>query len=207
MNDYNPYYDDVKERKSVATGAYHKRNGAKSKKCTLPSDNLTAAQRRKLNGPAREWNIKKPMPWGEFKSAPKTVQQLHLDFLRSEFPGLGLTTVSEKYFGLSKPALSNYVKSHHLEYHVEHGRRTPSDTHAKLLTWLGRGGTESAEDASPAASPAVPHAPEFVVTARSADISGPADAVLAYIGAMLCGRDADVRIEIKFKGEVKKNER
>ena len=41
MSDYNPFYDDVKERNAMKSGAFHKVNGSKSRRCTLPSDNLT----------------------------------------------------------------------------------------------------------------------------------------------------------------------
>ena len=42
---------DAMQKKRIARGASHMKRGSKSKKCTLPSDYLTAAQKRRLNGP------------------------------------------------------------------------------------------------------------------------------------------------------------
>ena len=37
----------------------------------LPSDNLTAKQRREKNGEVKSYNITRPMPWPEFKALPE----------------------------------------------------------------------------------------------------------------------------------------
>ena len=42
---------DAMQKKRIARGASHMKRGSKSKKCTLPSDYLTAAQKRRLNAP------------------------------------------------------------------------------------------------------------------------------------------------------------
>lgn len=55
------FQQDVKERKSMKTGAMHRKSGAKSKKCTLPSDHLTAKQKKKLNGECEIINLNRPL--------------------------------------------------------------------------------------------------------------------------------------------------
>jgi hypothetical protein len=64
MNDFD--YDCM-QKKRTARGAFahisRKRGG-----CTLPSDNLTAKQRREKNGEVKSYNITRPMPWPEFKA-------------------------------------------------------------------------------------------------------------------------------------------
>lgn len=66
MNDFD--YDCM-QKKRTARGAFahisRKRGG-----CTLPSDNLTAKQRREKNGEVKSYNITRPMPWPEFKAMP-----------------------------------------------------------------------------------------------------------------------------------------
>ena len=52
MNDFD---FDVLQKKRIARGAYHRKNGSKSKRCTLPSDYLTAAEKRKLNGEVMDY--------------------------------------------------------------------------------------------------------------------------------------------------------
>ena len=59
---------DVMQKKRTAAGAYHRKGGSKSKKCSLPSDNLTEAQKRKLNGPVTTVNLNQPIGWQEFKA-------------------------------------------------------------------------------------------------------------------------------------------
>lgn len=59
---------DVLQKKRIASGAYHRKGGSKSKKCTLPSDHLTEAQKRKLNGPVTTVNLNQPIRWQEFKA-------------------------------------------------------------------------------------------------------------------------------------------
>ena len=205
---YNPFYDDLKERKAPVASASHRKCGAKSHKCSLPSDNLTPAQKRKLNGPITEWNVKKFVPYAVFKKMPKDLQQAHLDFLADEFPGLGLTTISTEVYGLSKPAFSAYIHSNGLKYPTTHGKCTPADTRVRLMRWIGRAVEEDTEGESvdepapvdeivPNPDPA-PEKSKFTVATMTADIAGNADDLMLYIKAMLGGRDAEVHIEIKF---------
>lgn len=71
MNDFD--YDCM-QKKRTARGAFahisRKRGG-----CTLPSDNLTAKQRREKNGEVKSYNITRPMPWPEFKAMPEDLKR------------------------------------------------------------------------------------------------------------------------------------
>lgn len=71
MNDFD--YDCM-QKKRTARGAFahisRKRGG-----CTLPSDNLTAKQRREKNGEVKSYNITRPMPWPEFKALPEDLKR------------------------------------------------------------------------------------------------------------------------------------
>ena len=71
MNDFD--YDCM-QKKRTARGAFahisRKRGG-----CTLPSDNLTAKQRREKNGEVKSYNITRPMPWPEFKTLPEDLKR------------------------------------------------------------------------------------------------------------------------------------
>ena len=40
--------ETIKERKSMLSGARHKKGGSKSKKCTLPSDTLTKRENESI---------------------------------------------------------------------------------------------------------------------------------------------------------------
>ena len=82
MNDFD--YEAM-QKKRIAAGAYHKKNGSKSKKCTLPSDHLTDAQKRKLNGPLYTVNLNQPMSWEDFKGLTDTLKREYLEGLMANY--------------------------------------------------------------------------------------------------------------------------
>lgn len=209
MSDYNPFYDDLKERKAMKSGAFHKVNGAKSKKCTLPSDNLTPAQKRKLNGPVVQWNIKAPMSWADLKSMPIALQKEHLSFVQTEFRA-PYSTLAEDYFGIDRSALSVYASRKGIKSALSTGTRARAEDRERLLLWKnGKIKTpeepvavvdETPEDEPADEEPITRSA--FIVNHLSAHISGTADDLMTYIRCMLGARVADVRIEINFKEEM-----
>lgn len=71
MNDFD--YECM-QKKRIARGAFAhiswKRGG-----CTLPSDLLTAKQRKEKNGEVKSYNISRPMPWREFKQIPDDLKR------------------------------------------------------------------------------------------------------------------------------------
>ena len=71
---------DVLQKKRTASGARHRKNGSKSKRCSLPSDNLTEAQKRKLNGPVYTLKME-PMTWSELMKLPDTLRKEYLSEL------------------------------------------------------------------------------------------------------------------------------
>ena len=72
------YKQTNKERGRSARGAYHKKGGSRSKKCSLPSDKLTEKQRKELNGKVETYNMNKPMTWIEFLGMPLDIQEEYL---------------------------------------------------------------------------------------------------------------------------------
>lgn len=82
MNDFD--YDAM-QKKRIARGAAHMKRGSKSKKCTLPSDYLTAAQRRKLNGPVSTYKLDEPMNWESFKAMPEDLQKQYILGLQENY--------------------------------------------------------------------------------------------------------------------------
>lgn len=213
MKDYNPFYDDVKERNSMKSGSFHKVNGSKSKKCTLPSDNLTPAQKRKLNGPVVSWNVKAPMSWTEFKHMPATLQKEHLAFVQAEFH-TPYTVLAEEYFCITRSALSVYASSKGIKSTLSAGTRVRDEDRERLRRWKS-GETEAPEepvvvvdaaaeeeDSNTPTRATEPEKSKFVVDHLSAHISGSADDLLTYVRVMLGGRSAEVRISITFKEEM-----
>lgn len=215
MSNYNPFYDDVKERNSMKSGAFHRVNGSKSKKCTLPSDNLTPAQKRKLNGPVREWRVMEPMSWKDFKQMPLDLQQEHLHYIQNRFR-IGPSQISALVFGMSDSAVYFYAQKKGLHYVTYKGTHLSEETKKAVSDWVNWVSEPAAEEPTEAVvvdapveeAPVGEPTPEpekpvnkFVVENLTAHISGTADNLLSYISAMLAGRSADVRIELNFKEE------
>ena len=73
-----------RERKRIGAGAYARKNGSRTRKCTLPSDNMTAGQIKKRNGEIMQYKLNQPMKWKEFKSMPEDLQKEYIQKLASE---------------------------------------------------------------------------------------------------------------------------
>lgn len=132
--DLNDFDFDVLQKKRLAYGAKHKKNGSKSRRCTLPSDYLTAAQRKELNGDVKEYNLNKPMSWEAFKAMPLDLQQDYVNGVQSRF-GVGVATMSRDLFGMSTAALKQHLKRAGLKSDntVKGGR---SDLNIHWWRWL-----------------------------------------------------------------------
>lgn len=78
------FTSDVRERKRTASGARAKKGGSRSKRCTLPSDALSASQKRKLNGSVESISLNSPMSWARLRELAPTLQFLYLDHLVNE---------------------------------------------------------------------------------------------------------------------------
>ena len=75
MNDFD--YDAL-QKKRIAAGARHMKRGSRSKRCSLPSDNLTPAQLKRRNGPVSTYKLDAPMGWDDFKAMPVDLQKQYL---------------------------------------------------------------------------------------------------------------------------------
>ena len=75
MNDFDY---DVLQKKRIAAGARHMKRGSRSKRCSLPSDNLTPAQLKRRNGPVSTYKLDEPMRWDDFKAMPVDLQKQYL---------------------------------------------------------------------------------------------------------------------------------
>lgn len=78
----NDFDYEVKERKNLANQAKYRKRGSRSRKCSLPSDSLTAAQIKKMNGECEVYKIGQRIPWKEFKSYPIEMQIKYLEWMR-----------------------------------------------------------------------------------------------------------------------------
>ena len=92
------------ERKKIANGVYSRKRGSRSKKCTLPSDSLTAGQLKKRNGEVMQYNLNKPMSWHTFKSMPEDLQREYIVKCKEKYGARGRDLA--EMFGMSKNGFS-----------------------------------------------------------------------------------------------------
>ncbi len=93
MNDFDY---DVKEKKRIAAGARARKCGSKSKRCTLPSDYLTAKQKKGLNGKMKTYNLSAPVSYAEFRDMPKDLQKEYLTKLYLDWC-INLTMIAKMF--------------------------------------------------------------------------------------------------------------
>lgn len=93
------------ERKKIANGVYSRKQGSRSKKCTLPSDNLTARQLKKRNGKVMQYNLNKPMSWHTFKSMPEDLRREYIVKCKEKYGARGKDLA--EMFGMSNNGFSS----------------------------------------------------------------------------------------------------
>ena len=117
----NNFDYEVLQKKRIAAGARHRKCGSKSKFCSLPSDNMTAAEWKRRNGKVKTYNLMAPMDWAEFKSMPHDLQQQYIDTLQSRF-NVSVNRISQDLFGLCPDALRRHIDRKGLKHISMPGR-------------------------------------------------------------------------------------
>jgi hypothetical protein len=110
------FRQDVKEKKSIGRGAFAKKNGSKSKKCTLPYEYLTKKEREKLNGEVISFNPKAFYTYDEFKALPEEYQVKYVNSLLNRY-NCSLVAISTYVFGMDRNTLNNHLRrTNQLQY-------------------------------------------------------------------------------------------
>jgi hypothetical protein len=101
------FRQESREKKRIGRGAYSRKAGSKSKSCRLPSDNLTDAQKRKLNGKVITINMTEKISWERFKKMPEDLQKSYILSLRETHKGR-MCDIAEM-FGMRNGTVSAYI--------------------------------------------------------------------------------------------------
>lgn len=123
MNDFDY---DVLQKKRTASGARHVKKGSRSKKCTLPSDLLTAKQRKELNGTVETYNLGAAMKWKEFKEMPLDLQAQYIENLQARFD-VRQWMVS-RMFGVSEVAMANHFRRNGIKWESHMRKKADPDS-------------------------------------------------------------------------------
>lgn len=81
----NDFDYDCYQRKQIAQQARRRKCGSKSRRCNLPSDNITKKQWKERNGKTVSVNMNQPLSWEMFKSVSKPTQEEYLTHLLEVF--------------------------------------------------------------------------------------------------------------------------
>lgn len=102
------FIDDVRSKKKIATGAYHKRTHCgKSGAVKFPSDYMTEKERKAMNGEVKSYKLNDPMTWKEFKAMPEDIKIAYIKALRDKY-GVSDSKIFEM-LGISQATGQRYV--------------------------------------------------------------------------------------------------
>ena len=103
------FQQDIKEKKAAGRGAFHRKCGSKSKKCTLPHERLTKKELEKMNGEVMSYNPKAWYTYEDFKKLPMKYQVEYVNSLLTRYE-CGLNAISEIVFQQNKSTLNQYFR-------------------------------------------------------------------------------------------------
>ena len=110
------YRQDIKEKKAAGRGIYHKKNGSKSKKCTLPSDYMTRKEKMAMNGEVMSYNPNKFYSYAEFKQLPMEYQIKYVNSLLTRY-NCSFTAIAKYVFQMSDVGLrGHFTRQNQLQY-------------------------------------------------------------------------------------------
>ncbi len=133
MNDFD--YENM-QKKRIARGAYAKKGGSRSKKCTLPGDFLTSAEKAKLSTTLVNVNLKAPMAVADFLKCSPEIQREYLEWLHGEYNATS-KMISGELFGRADGWLATFTSTRapHLRDVFPKTRR-PKMTKSERTRWL-----------------------------------------------------------------------
>lgn len=205
MNDFD---FDIKEKKRIAQGSRARKCGSKSRKCTLPSDYLTAAQKKGLNGKVSTYNLSLPMAYSKFRVMPDDLQKEYLLKLRNEM-GATLTAMG-KMMQCSPETVRQALMRHGIP--TNNNKRMSFESMLRWNTWLeGEQLNDRAEAPTPSPSPAPSEAPvsedkpaptpymPCALDSCDVQLRGTKDEILATLGTLLsCMGDGRLRLRTEI---------
>ena len=102
------FISDIREKKANNRAVYSKRSGAKTRYVSLPSDHLTAAEKKRRNGPVSTVKLNQPITYPELKALTPTMQFLYLDHLVHEYGARQIDIAS--MLSITPPAFCKFIK-------------------------------------------------------------------------------------------------
>ena len=197
---------DIMEKKRIAQGARARKCGSKSRKCTLPSDYLTAAQKKGLNGKVSTYNLSAPMTYSKFRVMPDDLQKEYLLKLRNEM-GASQTAIGEM-MQCSYETVRQTLIRHGIPTNT---KRMSFESKLRWNAWLKGEQLNNDRAEAPAPAPAPSEAPvsedkptptpytSCALNRCDIQLRGTKDEILATLGTLLSCMDCmgDGRLELR----------
>lgn len=101
MNDFD--YDAMQKKRIARQEKYHNR---RKKGCVLPSDYLTDAQKRKLNGEVFSVDMSKPITYADYKKLTKALQEEYYNNIVETY-GVGNPSIA-RMMGVAEATLRQH---------------------------------------------------------------------------------------------------
>ena len=120
----------IKERRGEASGASKKRNGSKSKKCSLPHDNISRKRWERMNGEVKTIRMDQPILWETFKGLSKDLQVEYLENLKSTF-NASIERIA-RMMGVTASCIRNWKRSHDVSVKFPLGNKMASKEDREL---------------------------------------------------------------------------
>lgn len=139
----NAFDAEVRERKRLASNARHKKNGSKSKRCSLPTDHMTEKQWKERCGQVMEYKLNEPIPWAVFKAYPKDIQEMYIQNMVDKYH----VTASDlgRLFGCHYGTVSRFCQKHGLQVPFAAGRRMSPEEKTAFQRLLAQEGPEETD--------------------------------------------------------------
>ena len=194
---------DIMEKKRIAQGARARKCGSKSRKCTLPSDYLTAAQKKGLNGKVRTYNLSGPMTYNTFRAMPDDLQKEYLLKLRNEMDAT--LTAMGKMMQCSPETVRQALMRHGIPTNI---KRMSFESKLRWDAWLKGEQLNNDRAEAPAPAPAPSEAPvsedkptptpymPCALNRCDIQLRGTKDEILATLGTLLSCM-GDGRLELR----------
>lgn len=128
------YKQDIREKKSTGRGAFYKKNGSKSKKCTLPSDYLTRKEKMAMSGECKTYDMRKFYTYEEFKQFPDDIRLQYLNSLINRYD-VTIAAIADELFHITPTGLYKYLRKHELLQYIN---KTPNGKSARALQGRAR---------------------------------------------------------------------
>lgn len=128
------YQSDIHEKKSTGRGVFHKKNGSKSKKCTMPSDYLSIKEKMGMSGECKTYNMRKFYTYEEFKQFPDDIQLQYLNSLINRYD-VTIAAIADELFHITPAGLYKYLRKHELLKYIN---KAPNGKSAMALRGRAR---------------------------------------------------------------------